>query len=119
MKLDVMLIYNSSFLIFSERVSVTNMASMAKCSVHGQLFCKSCLIGNKKKEKEEMISKTKEVIEAPKKNLNVTPSKGSYKIRFKAEELDEQANFIVVFKRPSESGKQNKSSIGIISILEK
>jgi len=91
----------------------------AKCNIHGQLFCKTCLIGNKIKEDagiKEKKEEKKELKEGAARKGK--PKAGAYQIRVKVEELEEQANFVVFYKRQKE-GNSIMHSIGIVSILEK
>jgi len=89
------------------------MASTARCNIHSQLFCKSCLISNKKQESGTKVGTSKNI--AGKRKQNEVTSQ----IRIKVDELDEHANFLVIYRRPSEGEIRRMNSIGVVSIIEK
>lgn len=103
------------------------MASAEKCPLHSKLFCKDCILAkNKLILQKEDLGKPKSGDPFSKKSQAKTSEKkgiAQLKIDFKVEELDETANFIVIYKKMGEfqdtpaCSKNNFCTI--LSILEK
>lgn len=103
------------------------MSAAEKCTLHGRLFCRDCLIkATKKVVLQNPGDKSSKPESQPKKlQTKMFSNEGAArkKMRFRVDELDEQANFIVLYQKGNESQNPFASSKNnfcrVVSIVEK